>query len=121
MPIDIDRVRADTPGCAHVAHFNNAGAALPPAPVTAAMIDHLRLEAEIGGYEAAARANDAVEHAYDAVARLLNCRRDEVAIVENATRGWDMAFYALGFEAGDRILTATAEYASHYIAFLQIA
>ncbi|MEE8272071.1 MAG: aminotransferase class V-fold PLP-dependent enzyme [Alphaproteobacteria bacterium] len=121
MPIDIDRVRADTPGCAHVAHFNNAGAALPPAPVTAAMVDHLRLEAEIGGYEAAARANDAVEHAYDAVARLLNCRRDEVAIVENATRGWDMAFYALGFEAGDRILTATAEYASNYIAFLQIA
>lgn len=121
MTFDLPRARQDTPGCQHVLHFNNAGAALMPQPVLDAMIAHLRLEAEIGGYEAAKQAKDAVEQAYDAVARLLSCQRDEIAIVENATRAWDMAFYAIPLRPGDRILTATAEYASNYIAFLQAA
>jgi cysteine desulfurase / selenocysteine lyase len=121
MPIDVERARRDTPGVARVAHLNNAGAALPPVQVTDAVVGHLRREAEIGGYEAAAEAHDGVENTYRAVARLLGCSADEVAIVENATRAWDMAFYALPFATGDRILTARAEYASNVIAFLQVA
>ena len=50
VAFDLERARRDTPGCARVAHFNNAGAALPPAAVTAAGLGHLTLEAEVGGY-----------------------------------------------------------------------
>ena len=121
MPIDVARARRDTPGCDHVLHFNNAGAALPPQSVRDAQVHHLEREAQIGGYEAAAESEEAIQHTYDALARLLHCDPDEVAVVENATRAWDMAFYALDFGPGDRILTSPASYASNYIAMLQVA
>ncbi len=121
QPIDVDKARRETPGCGHVVHFNNAGAALTPQPVLDAYLGHLHHESRIGGYEAAEQAHDELEHTYDAAARLIGCHRDEVAIVENATRAWDMAFYALPFQPGDRILTTQASYASNYIAFLQVA
>lgn len=118
---DLLRARRETPGCEQVLHLNNAGAALMPQPVLDAVIQHLQLEAMQGGYEAADKAHEAVEHVYEAIASLLCCHPEEIAIIENATRAWDMAFYSFSLKAGDRILTAMNEYASNYIAFLQIA
>lgn len=117
----MERARRDTPGASRVAHLNNAGAALPPAQVTNAVIAHLRREAEYGGYEAAEAVGEQIQTTYTAIARLIGCEVDEIAVVENATRAWDMAFYALSFAPGERILTSHAEYASNVIAFLQVA
>lgn len=119
--IDLDRIRADTPAASRLAYLHNAGAALMPSPVVAAMKGHIDLEAEIGGYAAADREAARLEAVYGSVARLLNAATDEIALVENATVAWQMAFYALPFRQGDRILTAEAEYAANYVAFLQIA
>ncbi|MGE0093333.1 MAG: aminotransferase class V-fold PLP-dependent enzyme [Alphaproteobacteria bacterium] len=121
MPIDVAKVRADTPGVGNILHFNNAGAALPPRSVVTAAVRHLEREAEIGGYEAEQEAHGRLEAVYASLARLLNCDASEVAVIENATRAWDMAFYSLPLRQGDRVLTAMAEYASNYIAFLQAA
>jgi cysteine desulfurase/selenocysteine lyase len=119
--IDVEQARADTPGCRHVVHLNNAGAALTPRPVLDAVIGHLEREATIGAYEAADEAAERVEHTYDALARLIGAEPHEIAVAENATRAWDMAFYAISLGPGDRILTGRAEYASNVIALLQVA
>jgi len=119
--MDVARLRAETPGCAKVVHLNNAGSALPTQRTLDATLDHLRLEAEIGGYEAAHHEHDRIEAFYPSVARLIGARPDEIAFIENATRAWDMAFYSLAFAPGDRILTCRSEYSSNYISYLQVA
>ncbi|APR76128.1 Cysteine desulfurase [Minicystis rosea] len=119
--LDVARARRETPGCENVLHFNNAGASLAPLPVLRAQTEHLELEARIGAYEAELRSRDAIEHTYDALAALVGCHRDEIAVVESATRAWDAAFYAVPLRTGDRILCSQAEYAANYIAFLQVA
>lgn len=119
--IDFDRIRADTPAASRLAYLHNAGAALMPTPVVVTMKSHIDLESEIGGYAAADRESDRLDSVYGSVARLLNAAPDEIALMENATVAWQMAFYALQFRAGDRILTAEAEYAANYVAFLQVA
>lgn len=113
-------LRADTPACENIIHFNNAGASLMPDPVFAAITAHLELERTIGGYEAAVVAGEDLANFYTAFAELLRVEPTEIAYVENATRAWDMAFYALPLMAGDRIITHESEYASNYLAFLQL-
>eukprot|EP00929_Paragymnodinium_shiwhaense_P000155 TRINITY_DN100398_c0_g1_i1.p1 TRINITY_DN100398_c0_g1~~TRINITY_DN100398_c0_g1_i1.p1 ORF type:complete len:442 (-),score=33.68 TRINITY_DN100398_c0_g1_i1:68-1393(-) len=125
----IAEIRSDTPGCAvrtskasEVIHFNSAGSALMPSPVLEAVQDWYRFEALEGGYEAAAARAHVVDQVYESIATLIHAESpEEIAYVENATRAWDMAFYSMEFQPGDRILTSMAEYCSNYIAFLHIA
>ncbi len=119
---EIAQLRAETKGCSPDRVFlNNAGASLQPCAVVERVIQHLRREEEIGGYEAANEISEEREGIYAAVAEMLGGGPDEVALMESATRAWQMAFYSLPFRPGDRILTAENEYASNFIALLQIA
>jgi len=120
---DVEAARAATPGCHDVVHLNNAGAALPTRHVLDVVIGHLELEARVGGYAAADAAAERSSAVYDSVARLVGASRDEIALVDSATRAWDMAFYSLAstFAPGDVVLTSQSEYASNALAFLQAA
>jgi cysteine desulfurase / selenocysteine lyase len=118
-PIDVDRARADTPGCELVVHLNHAGTSLAPRPVLNAQFEWLQAEALTGGYELAADRDAELRAAYDEVAALIGAHRDEIALVENATFAWHQAFWSLPLRAGDRILTCTVEYASSYVSYLQ--
>jgi selenocysteine lyase/cysteine desulfurase len=119
--IDVAALRARTPGCAHRTHLNNAGAALMSTATLEAMTAHLRLEAEIGGYEAAVRAGDRIDATYAALAELVGGRPDEVALFDNSTHAWNAAFYSVPLRPGDRVLTGRAEYGSSVLAYLQVA
>jgi selenocysteine lyase/cysteine desulfurase len=57
--LDHDRIRRDTPSASGRVFLDSAGSSLPPTVVLDTAIAHLRREAEIGGYQAAAeRRND---------------------------------------------------------------
>ena len=64
---EVQRLRADTPGCQERIHLNNAGAGLMPKPVVAAIKDHIDLEARIGGYEAEDAQAEALKNSYAAM------------------------------------------------------
>lgn len=117
----LKELRSDTPSCEELLHFNNAGASLMPDPVYDAVTGHLAKEREMGGYEAAADAHKSLERFYTSLATLLRVQPNEIAYVENATRAWDMAFYAYPFQKGDRIVTHASEYVSNYLAFMHMA
>ena len=121
--MDIEKLRAETPRREGLVHFDNAGSSLQPSPVLDAVRQHLDLEASIGGYRAIEENAGVFDDVYASLARLFNCSVDEIALIENATRAWDMAFYSLAqtMGEGDRILTAEAEYASNFMAYIQVA
>jgi selenocysteine lyase/cysteine desulfurase len=118
--LDLDRLRADTPGCANRIHFNNAGAALMPRPVLEAMREHLELEAEIGGYEAADARQERVDDFYAATAELLGCEPRNVAFAPSATDAFARALSSIPFARGELILTTLDDYISNQIAFLSL-
>ena len=113
--------RADTPGCAHRNHLNNAGAALMPQPVSDAITEHVTLESEIGGYEAAdTRANE-VAGGYDALAEIVGAKAENIAVVANATAGFTQALSSFDFAPGDVIVTTHCDYTSNQIQYLALS
>ena len=117
----VDRLRAETPGCAHRIHLNNAGASLMPSRVLEAVKDHLELEARVGGYEAAAEAAGHIEAAYGAVADLLGTSPRNVAFTEHATAAFVQALSAVPLKVGDVVLTTRNDYVSNQIQYLSLS
>jgi len=119
--IDVSRARAATPGSTDRAHLNNAGAALMSQGVLGTVVEHLDLESRLGGYEAARVTEERFERVYSSIARLIGSSEDEVAIVDNATAAWHLAFASIPLTEGDTILTSEAEYATNFIMYLKAA
>ncbi|MEE2681984.1 MAG: aminotransferase class V-fold PLP-dependent enzyme [Planctomycetota bacterium] len=119
--MNVDELRADTPGCAHHAHLNNAGAALMPRQVLEAIRDHLTLEERLGGYEAEEQVREQVAEAYQAVGELTGVPARRVAFTENATASFVQALSSLTLERDDVLLTTRNDYASNQIQLLSLA
>ena len=118
--LDVDRARALTPGCEHVLHLNHAGASLLPQPVLDAVIDHLRLEARIGGYEAAEAAAPSLERTYEAIAELLGATPTDIALTDSATTAWNAVVLAFPVAEGERVVLTRAEYGANAMTLLRL-
>ncbi len=123
--LDVEAERAATPGCTRVDHLNNAGAALPTTATLQTMIDHLRLEAERGGYEAATAATERLAAVRSSAASLLHARPDEVAVTGSDTQAWTKAVWGFfaggGLGPGQVVLVDRLAYDSHYLGLLQVS
>jgi cysteine desulfurase/selenocysteine lyase len=115
---EIQQLRAETKGTAQKLHFNNAGASLPPDVVVDTVINYLNEEATQGGYETEAKYAVDLENTYALIARLINADKDEIAIVENASIAWGLAFNGINFKQGDVIITSEMEYVTNLMGFL---
>jgi selenocysteine lyase/cysteine desulfurase len=113
--------RDETPGCAHRNHLNNAGAALMPEPVIRAITDHVALEANIGGYEAADEREADVSRAYGSVASLIRSGSRNIAITSSATAAFIQALSSFDFASGDVVVTSRCDYTSNQLHYLSLA
>jgi selenocysteine lyase/cysteine desulfurase len=120
-PLDLQRLRAETPGTQTVNHLNNAGSSLVPDPVLETVLEHLDLESQIGGYEAEALQQAEVRSVYDSVGALIGADPQNVAITDNATGAFVQALSAIPFAQGDVIVTTRNDYVSNQIMFLSLA
>jgi selenocysteine lyase/cysteine desulfurase len=119
--LDLEALRTDTVGCEHRLHLNNAGAALMPRPVAAAIHDHLRLEELIGGYEAADAAAAAIDSSYESLGRVVKSQPRNIAMTSSATAAFVQALSSFDFTAGDVIVTSRCDYTSNQIIYLALA
>jgi selenocysteine lyase/cysteine desulfurase len=118
---DLTRWRVETPGCASRIHLNNAGAGLMPRRVSNAIKEHIDIEEEQGGYEAAEGRSELIHDAYASLAKLLNARPSNIAVVENATVAVAKALASFDFQRGDVIITTQADYPSNQLMYLSLA
>jgi selenocysteine lyase/cysteine desulfurase len=117
---EVQRLRTETPGCNERIHFSNAGAALLPSPVPAAMTNYLKFEAAAGRCEAAAARQEQIDDFYRTAAELLGCRPQNVAFTSSATDSVARALSSIPFQPGDVILTTRDDYVSSQIAFISL-
>lgn len=115
---EIQAIRSATTGTAERIHLNNAGASLPPDTVVKTMVGFLQEEALRGGYEMEASYRSQLDHTHTLIAQLINAHPDEIALTENASAAWDIAFNGLHFQAGDEIIVSEMEYVSNVLALL---
>lgn len=117
---EIQQLRKETRGTATKIHFNNAGSSLPPNVVVDTVTAYLQEEAIDGGYETEYKYREQLENTYSSIAKLINAEKNEVAVVENASTGWLLAFHGVTFNAGDEIITCEMEYVTNIIGLLHL-
>ncbi|WP_259148091.1 aminotransferase class V-fold PLP-dependent enzyme [Rhizobium sp. BIGb0125] len=104
-------LRADTPGCAELIHFNHAGASLSPRAVAEAVTRHLALESSRGPMEAAAVVADLLSTIRHNAANLIGAEPEDIAFGSSGSSVWGMVFAALPpLRKDDRILVGRHEW-----------
>lgn len=105
-------------------HLNNAGSSLPTTRTLDAVTGHLRLEADIGGYEAADAMVDEPAEVRSSAAALVGASSGEIAFTTSGSMAWLKSFWDFvfsgGITRGHRVVVDRTFSSSHYLSLLQV-
>ncbi len=99
--------------------FNHAGVA-PIPRVGADAFRQFAAQAEGGAYLASGWYTD-TEKLRESSAKLLNCHRDEIALIKNTSEGISIVASGLDWQWGDRIVTSAVEYPANIYPWMEVA
>ena len=99
--------------------YNHAGVA-PLAHVAAEAMRAYATQAEEGAYLHTCWYKD-VESLRDSTARLINARRDEIALIKNTSEGIATIANGIDWQPGDRVVTTAVEYPANMYPWMDIA
>lgn len=103
-------------------NLNNAGAGLMSSKTFDVITSHLQLEREIGAYKAAQVSRIQIEQFYIRTSNLINASSpDEIAFMDSASRGWNMALYGAKIQRGDHLITLSSEFGTNLITLVDRA
>ena len=83
--LDVELLRAETPGCMVSRFFNHSGASLPSTSTLSAITNHLERESLYGGMESAELVMPQVEKIRSDAEALLGAGANEVAFTSSAS------------------------------------
>jgi L-cysteine/cystine lyase len=108
----IAAIREELPAVRRFVYLNVGTNGPLPRRSHAALVEQSQIELEEGriGMQAYARILGVKDQVRAAVAALLGCESDEVALTHNTTEGMNIALLGIDWAAGDEIITATSEH-----------
>ncbi|MEG1668167.1 aminotransferase class V-fold PLP-dependent enzyme [Chryseobacterium sp.] len=119
--MDTGKIRQETRGLSDGKLFlNNAGSSLMPNIVVDSMLDYLKQEEQLGGYEVANKNAELLENFYTETAKLINCKSSNIAFMTSATEAFSKALSSIIFKEGDVIITTVDDYISNQITFISL-
>lgn len=103
-------------------YLNNAGAGLMKDTTLDAMVDYYKYEQNVGAYQAASDLKETISAFYRNTTKLINAESvEEIAFVDSASRGWNLAIYGVGLTQGDDIVTLSSEFGTNLITLYDLA
>ncbi len=103
-------------------YLNNAGAGLLSSDSFEVISNYLQLERKVGAYKAASDSKNKMEQFYTNAATVINASSPyEIAFIDSASRGLNMAIYGSGLKAGDTIITLSTEFGTNLITVFDYA
>ncbi|MFQ5969471.1 MAG: aminotransferase class V-fold PLP-dependent enzyme [Nitrososphaerales archaeon] len=124
MDIDLNILKEDFPIVKKVAYMNNASNAPVPFYSIKAITDFL-VECSVNGPDSPSTLNDIEQRAQEAradIAKLINCRPDEVVLTQSTTEGLNYVANGLPFKKGDSIIIRDGnhEHLSNYLPWIRL-